>query len=140
MSVQICRHYVNTYSTCGAGVDVAGLVDAGGRVPCMVIRGVTGLLACASIAIDADKTPDAGEMVRRLTLFTAGQCPTCERTMTGTAEVPNGAVVALPCRHVLRSKGGAAPREPEPNYQEPHEADPEPQYQHSMFDDEENER
>ena len=76
--------------------------DDEGRVPCVIIRSITGKTVCHRIAIP--KTPqivERGPMTDMLAAMLASKCPRCNGPINGELDF-NGAVLALPCRHVLR--------------------------------------
>ena len=105
-SIVRCAHYRDSFSTCKAGIDPKSVTDAHGRLPCVVIRGITGQLVCAKLALPAPALVDeGGEMARALARLQAGRCPKCDKLIAGEMEF-NGAILALPCRHVLRTDLG----------------------------------
>ena len=98
-----CVHYRSTHAACRANVDVRDLVDADGRVPCVVIRGITGQKPCNLLElITGDAPGEAGPMAKMLTALLDAKCPKCGAQINGQMEF-NDAILAMPCRHVLRS-------------------------------------
>lgn len=103
-SSTVCRNYCTSSMPCRAGVNVANLRDDEGRIPCVVIRGVTGSVRCD--LMDMPRAPAAeepGSLSRALNSLTAGRCPTCDTPIRGELEV-EGRVHAMPCKHILRSE------------------------------------
>lgn len=91
---------------CAAGIPVRSTIDDQGRMPCSVIRGVTGAYGCKrrSIPDVVDELgAGAGEMVVALAAITSGNCPLCRHPMSGEYEM-GGVVTAAPCGHVLRTR------------------------------------
>lgn len=90
--------------TCAAGVDVEQVRDEDGRLPCLVIRGVTGAVACDLRELPERPTArDLGPMSAALERAAAGRCPECDGPVDQEHQLPNdGPLVALPCRHALR--------------------------------------
>lgn len=102
-SSTVCMHYSSSSLPCRAGVNVANLRDDDGRIPCVVIRDVTGTVRCDLMQMP--KQPAAqepGSLSRSLASLVAGRCPTCDTPIRGEADLDDK-VVAMPCRHVLRS-------------------------------------
>jgi hypothetical protein len=99
-----CHHFRGASAACAAGVDVEQLRDAELRLPCVVIRGVAGAVACDLRELPAtDQAGELGRMGRALELVVAGRCTTCGEPVESEREV-GGRVVAYPCLHVLRSQ------------------------------------
>jgi hypothetical protein len=98
-----CRHYHAAGKPCAAGVDVEQLRDVELRLPCIVIRGVAGAVACDLRELPAnDQVVELGRMGRALELVVAGRCPFCGEPVE-SERVLGGRVIAVPCKHVLRS-------------------------------------
>jgi len=101
-----CVHFRSLSSVCRAGVDVSTLRDADDRVPCIVIRSIAGIHPCAKRTFPSQPaTSAAGQMTAMLASIMAAKCPKCGEQINGETEF-NGAVLALPCRHVLRTAPG----------------------------------
>ncbi len=98
-----CTHYTAPGTVCHAGIAVDDKRDADGRFPCVEIRGITGALPC-----DRRTMPPlpahhaAGSMTKALEALAGGRCPKCNEDIRGELEL-DGSVLAMPCRHVLRS-------------------------------------
>jgi len=102
-SARFCIHYAGSGQTCHAGVDVATMRDSEERVPCAVIRGLTGTKPCEHRDVPEPPAPQQpGSLTTRLNALLLGLCPTCEEPVRGEAEI-DGNVYAMPCEHVLRS-------------------------------------
>ena len=72
-------------------------------MPCAIIRNLTGKLLCDRIALSPlppEESP--GSMAMMLAAITSGRCPKCSGSVAGEMEF-NGAILAMPCRHVIRS-------------------------------------
>lgn len=96
-----CRHYRGARSICGAGVDVEQLRDDEQRLPCVVIRGVSGSIPCDERDLPASAAPvPAGRLVSALEQLEARRCPQCRAPIEREATV-GANVVAMPCRHRL---------------------------------------
>lgn len=103
--IQRCRHYAGSSTPCAVGLVPQSFRDDDGRLPCVVMRGVTGAHPCDLREMPpapADTAP--GSMSIALAALTAGRCPSCGDTMTGEYEHDDGRVYAMPCKHVIRSK------------------------------------
>lgn len=101
-SYAACVHFRSTSSACHKGVDPKDVTDKEGRMPCVSVRGVTGEIACDMRLMPADApagTP--GPATEMLNAMLEGKCPTCKREIAGEMEF-NGAILAMPCRHVIR--------------------------------------
>lgn len=97
-----CTSYTGSQTVCHAGIAIESVRDLHGRVPCAVIRGITGELACDKLSFPPPSPQAAkGEMVLQLERMFAGQCPRCGELIAGEMEF-NGALLAMPCRHVIR--------------------------------------
>jgi hypothetical protein len=101
-SLRTCIHYRNTVAPCAAGVDPRSVTDADGRLPCAVIRNITGSIACAKLEFPTVANQVSGPMTQTLESIFEGNCPTCGTRIAGEMEF-NEVFLALPCRHVLRS-------------------------------------
>lgn len=96
-----CTNFVK--GACAAGADIEQLRDEDLRLPCLVIRGVTGAVNCDLRELPNSAPNDApGRLVHELENRLAGLCPTCEQPVVDERLV-EGRVVAHPCRHLLRS-------------------------------------
>lgn len=98
-----CEYWNGTGLPCKKGVPPAQVIDEDHRVPCVVIRGITGKVACDLRVMP--EIPTAGELgpaAKMLAAVLDGDCPKCGERVHGTMEF-NGAILAMPCRHVLRS-------------------------------------
>jgi len=95
-----CIHFRGSGVECKALVDVETKRDQYGRVPCVVVRGITGELVCDRRELPTTVDVQPGPMATRLELAESGRCPTCKGEKTGEMEF-NGNVLALPCRHVI---------------------------------------
>lgn len=102
-TISTCIHYRNSHSRCRADIDVSELADSDGRIPCLVIRGLTGERPCVKLAIQPPRAAETqGQMVTMLSAILAGCCPRCHEEVAGEMEF-HGSILAMPCRHVLRS-------------------------------------
>lgn len=106
-SIAHCVHFTSVATTCRVGVDPGTVTDDDGRMPCVVIRGITGTIACDKLQLPAK--PGGGEpgrMGKMLSKLLDGICPTCGEAIRGELEL-DGQVIAMPCRHVIRSARSA---------------------------------
>lgn len=101
--IRTCLHHNGTGQTCKRGVEPHMVTDHVGRVACHEVRGICGAVAC-----DLRQFPEV-EPIRRfgpaskmLAAVLDGLCASCGQVVTGEMEF-NGAILALPCRHVIRS-------------------------------------
>lgn len=103
--IRACIHFRGAQTTCGADVDVEAMRDAELRLPCQEIRGTAGQHACARrIWPAAAAAGEPGRMRQRLDRITEDRCPICAGPITGERAIDSH-IIALPCRHVLRSGG-----------------------------------
>lgn len=96
-----CVSYRGSLTTCHAGIDIETKRDQYGRVPCAIIRGITGEIACDRLEISKDVPVELGVMTQMLARAQAGQCVKCGQLIEAEMDMNNN-VVALPCRHVIR--------------------------------------
>lgn len=102
--IRTCIHFNGTGQVCKRGVEPYMVTDTDGRVACHEARGVCGQVAC-----DLRQFPEGqprgqlGPASKALALALQGLCGTCGEIVEGEMEF-NGAMLALPCRHVIRSK------------------------------------
>lgn len=99
-----CVHYNLAGLPCKKGVEASQVTDDEHRTPCVAIRGITGKVACDLRVMPVEPSVDGelGQASRMLAQVLAGKCPRCNNPIAGEMEF-NGAILALPCRHVLRS-------------------------------------
>lgn len=106
-SYRACVHYSSSVMPCRAGVDPVLLTDDDGRLPCVVIREITGKHACSKLEfMPFAAVAEAGEMAKGLVAFLGGRCPKCNVPIAAEMEF-NESILALPCRHVIRSEKGS---------------------------------
>jgi hypothetical protein len=67
-----------------------------------VIREITGKHRCDKLQLPAAAAVEEGRMARALAAMLAGACPTCLVPIAGEMEF-NESLLAMPCRHVIRS-------------------------------------
>lgn len=102
-SIVRCAHWNSSGMACKKGVHPVYVTDNFGRVPCVTIRGITGEIACDMRQMPEEPKPgEAGDAVKMLQLMLDRKCPRCGGAIAGEMEF-NGSILALPCRHVLRS-------------------------------------
>lgn len=130
-TIRRCVHYVSRLDTCKAGVTVERLVDSEDRIPCVTIRGITGSLTCDELEMELFPAPaKQGVLASALAAITKGLCPTCSDPIRGEVEI-DGAIRAMPCRHVLRThkpepkvgpppRAYTAPEQPKPRQKRRH--------------------
>ena len=92
----------NGQRRCRAGVDTEALRDPDLRLPCHVIDGVTGALPCPYFEAPPAQAAELGPLSLSLDRTLAGLCPVCGEPTSGERDV-DGHVVAIPCRHQLRT-------------------------------------
>ncbi len=102
-TIQRCKHFAGSSHVCHKGVDPAALRDDEDRLPCVVIRGITGKVACPIRELEPPP-PEAqrGPMAKALDALLSGHCPSCGQMTTGELELDER-VYAMPCKHVIRS-------------------------------------
>jgi hypothetical protein len=101
--VTACVHH--QLGRCAAGVDVEALRDEHLRLPCVEVRGVRGSVGCDELELPAATAPmSPGPMASLLADLEAGRCATCKGVIEAEkVDEGDGLVIALPCRHRLRS-------------------------------------
>lgn len=102
-SYRYCQFFIAPSISCTRGIDVAGVRDREGRLPCVVVDGVTGEIDCIRRQIlGPSPSAEAGALEKALANLCDGRCPTCGDPIDEEADY-NGRVIAMPCRHVIRS-------------------------------------
>jgi hypothetical protein len=103
-SIRRCVKYSGSNLVCKAGVDPGTLRDDEDRIPCVVIRGITGKVACPIRQLEPEPAvAERDPMARALDALLHGRCPSCGEPTTGEYTHDDGRVFAMPCRHVIRS-------------------------------------
>ncbi|MCA9675716.1 MAG: hypothetical protein KC464_11815 [Myxococcales bacterium] len=99
-----CIHYRGARAQCRAGVDVEQLRDDELRLPCVELGGRRGAVDCDLREVTAAPAaaPATGPMRAALAQLEEGRCPTCSGAIE-REQVFGDVVVAVPCRHRLRS-------------------------------------
>lgn len=99
-----CVNYASSALICRAGIDPVSVRDADERMPCVVIRGITGTIPCDKVELAAvPPSNEVGEMAKALSAIMARRCPKCEGPIEAEMEF-NDSILAMPCRHVIRSE------------------------------------
>ncbi len=102
-SIKQCAHYNGSGLPCKKGVDPGMVRDHEDRTPCVEIRGITGKVNCdLRVMPEGPPRGELGPASQALAQVLSGLCVTCGQIIEGEMEF-NGAVLALPCRHVRRS-------------------------------------
>lgn len=98
-----CVHYTSSGLDCHAGISTDSMLDDLGRMPCVEIRGLTGKLHCAELKMPAPKPGSVpGAMSKAFEALANRLCPKCSEPIAGEMEF-NDNMLAMPCRHVIRS-------------------------------------
>ena len=100
-SYATCAHFRGSQTSCRADIDVETLRDEHGRLPCAVMRGITGSASCDRIAMPVAAIAEVGRMLRGLERVEAGLCHQCGEEVTGMMDF-NDNILALPCRHTMK--------------------------------------
>jgi hypothetical protein len=97
-------NYASSALVCRAGIDPRSVRDDDERMPCVVIRGITGTISCERLELaPAAPSSEVGEMAKALAAIMSRRCPKCEQVIEAEMEF-NDSILAMPCRHVIRSE------------------------------------
>lgn len=101
-----CTRFRGAAQRCAAGNDVERYRDDDQRLPCVSVRGVRGAVPCDELDLPAGAAPPPpGPLSSLLAAAERGLCTVCGARVERTQDVGD-VVLALPCRHRIRSPRG----------------------------------